>query len=190
MWGANLAWDSSAPLGTSAHQPPFHWELQGLPHSCAPSPLLPACSSAWWGSAPSSCSTPKRDLPIHRWLFANPSAHSPGFHCPVLLCGGVLPHPFLSVPPQSLQCECPVGVSWVTTRLGGAAHTARGVRVLPWLGAIRISTSRATPALFRRGVNQFCTGTSSCHWDLADWSNPCVHGGESIPSDPVLLPLN
>lgn len=24
MWAANLAWDSSAPLGISAHQPPFH----------------------------------------------------------------------------------------------------------------------------------------------------------------------
>lgn len=123
------------------------------------------------------------DLPIHWWLLANPSAHSPGFYCPILLCGGVLPHPFLSLLPQSLcNVKVQLGCPGVTTRLGGAEHTALGVQVLLWLGAVRISTTRATPALFRHGVNQFCTGTSSCHyWDLADWNNPCVHGGELVP---------
>lgn len=115
MWSASLAWDSSAPLGISAHQSPFpcaHSLITEVPHNCAPSPLLPACSSAWWGSAPSSCSTSQKG-PSHPLVaLGNPSAHSPGFHCPVLLSGGVSLHPFLFVPPQSLQCEGPVGVSW------------------------------------------------------------------------------
>lgn len=90
--------------------------------------------------------------------------------------------PFCLYLPSPCDVKVQLGCPGVTTRLGGAEHTALGVQVLPWLGAVRIGTTRATPALFRYRVNQFCTGTSSCHyWDLADWNNPCVHGGELVP---------
>lgn len=79
--------------------------------------------------------------------------------------------------PGRLAGHCP----GVAARLGGAEHAAPGVQMLLCLGAVGISTTSATPALFRRGVNQFCTGTSSCYyWELEDGNNPCVHGGESV----------
>lgn len=113
--------DSSAPLGISAHQPPFHcahsFTTEGSSQLC-PLPTAPCLQLSMVGGLhPPPASHPKRDLPTHWWLFANPSAHSSGFHCPTLLCRAVLPHPFLSVPLQSLQCEGPVGCPRATTGL-------------------------------------------------------------------------
>ncbi|KAL2297322.1 hypothetical protein Nmel_016621, partial [Mimus melanotis] len=177
-------------LSTSGHLcPPASLSLcpQRGPQSCAPAPLLLLAAQHGGALHTLLLHTPKGIFPSPGDS-ANPSAHSPLFHCPVLLCRDVLSHPFLSIPPQSLQCEGPVGV---TTQLRGAEHTALGVQVLPWLGAIRISITRATPALLMHGVNQFCTGTSSCHpWDLADWNNPCIRRGKSVPSDQVLSTFN
>lgn len=128
---------------------------------------------------------PNRDLPIPGGSLQTPLLTAQDSTAPS--CSVAMFY-LTPLPPQSLQCEGPVGVP---TWLGGAEHTALGVLVLPWLGAIRICTTRATPALLRHGVNQFCTETSSCHlWDLADWNNPCVHGGELGPSDQVLSTFN
>lgn len=120
-------------------------------------PRIPSLDPALWG------------------YFASPlSVHTSPHPCNVKVELGCLGQP---------AGHCP----GVTARLGGAEHAALGVRVLPCLGAVGVSTTSATPALFRRGVNQFCTGTSSCYyWELEDWNNPHVRGGELVPSAQVL----
>lgn len=85
----------------------------------------------------------------------------------------------------------PRPAGWVLSRrhhvAGRVWAHCTGCLGAPCLGAVRISTAGATPALFRYGVNQFCTGTSSCYyWELEDWNNPRVHRGESVPSGQVL----
>lgn len=191
-------------LGTSGHFCPSAtlplrpWFNYGGPaQPCPRSPPLHAAQRGG-GLHPLPAAAPQRALPVRWWLFPpNTSARSPGSHHQILPPAGVFrftpfhsylpPHPCnvkvkLGCPARLAGC-CPGVTAW----LGGAEHAAPGVRVLLCLGAVRISTASATPALFRCGVNRFCTGTSSCYyWELEDWNNPRVRRGESVPSGQVL----
>lgn len=189
--GCPLAWDSSAPPGITAHQPPFR---------CAHTCLCP------WLSSRGSC-TAMALLPTSSCL--QPSGAGVCTHFPLLHPKGALsakcfysqhripsPDPALwgyftsplSVHTSPHPCNVKVKLGpaghcpGVTALLGGADHAAPGVRVLPCLGAVRLSTASATPALVRHGVNRFRTGTSSCrYWELEDWNSPHVHGASWSP---------
>lgn len=161
------------------------------PHSCAPSPLLPACSSAWWGSAPSSCFTPQKGIfPSTGGSLQTPLLTAQGSTAPSCSVGLFYLTPFCLYLPSPCNVKVQLGCPGVPTWLGGAEHTALGVQVLPRLGAIRISTTRATPALLRHGVNQFCTGTSSA--TSGTWQTgtiPVFRGASRLPQVRYFLPL-
>lgn len=165
MWAANLAWDSSAPLGISAHQPPFHCAhsitTEG-PSQLCPLPTAPCLQLSMVGG----CTllllhTPKGIFPSTGGSLQTPLLTAQDSMAPSCSVGLFYLTLFCLYLPSPCNVKVQLGCPGVTAWLGGAEHTALGVQVLPWLGAIRISTTRATPALLRHGVNQFCTGTSS-----------------------------
>lgn len=100
MWGASLAWDSSAPLGISAHQPPFpcaHGLAAGAPSQLCPLPTAPCLQFCMVGSASSSCSTPRKGSSHPLVALCNP------------LCSQLripLPHPALRGCFTSLLSVC------------------------------------------------------------------------------------
>ena len=189
-------------LGTSGHLCPSAtlslcpWLNYGGPAQLCPrSPLLRACSSARRGSAPSSCCrTPKGLFPSAGGSFRqapllaaqDPIARS----CPA---GVFCFSPFHSYLSPFLQCEGQVGVPRLGT-VPGSPHGWEGLSTLHRVSGCSCvweqsgsALASATPALFRRGVNWFHTGTSSCYyWEREDWNNLHVHGGESVPSGQVL----
>lgn len=94
----------------------YSW-AQCAPQLC-PLPTAPCLQLSMVGVCTLFFSTPQKGSSHPLVALCKPLAHSPRFHCPILLCVFVLPHPFVSVAPQSLQREDPVGVSWGPHKAG------------------------------------------------------------------------